>query len=584
MKLLTQKSEIWGECPTTLDDAIRWIERAGRICYRSEDKIIEGSGLKFVNGIIKRRHWSVIEHSNLVVCTEKQNMPLQTMERIRNKYATPFLRFLTGNDRVYIGGNYRAWMEMLKVNTIEEMFAHFDNPFHELTIINNHEEIPKRLKMITVKFLTDRAVTHELVRHRPAAYCLSGDTLIHHFSNEKNNSTGKKRSIKTLYEYTQDARRSRIAMIRLTGMNDEGELIPVPIQSIIKSGVKKVYTLMTANGRKIKASKKHRFRTVSGWKRLHELTVGDSVLCNGVEISRDYIKQRYLADNIQRKELAKEIGMSDTWLGKKIAMWGLQKPKTQYPGRKAGYGKPGMHGKDGRTAISKRMKGEGNHRWNGGVWKNGNSQCVNKYDISNEYCVCGEQAKERHHIDRNPQNNERDNIEFVCIPCHRARHFDKVKIVFEDKIVSITYAGEEETYDIEIAHPCHNFVANGLIVHNSQESQRYVAYKEHLEIILPWYYADLNTTKESSKLNNYQIWFNQMDNLEYTYRKLLKNGERAEQARSVLPNSTATRIVCTATVSEWEHIFNMRTSAAAYPGIRNIINPVKQYFHETDLT
>ena len=35
------------------------------------------------------------------------------------------------------------------------------------------------------------------------------------------------------------------------------------------------------------------------------------------------------------------------------------------------------------------------------------------------------------------------------------------------KVVRIEYAGEEMTYDLEVAGPWHNFVANGFIVHNS---------------------------------------------------------------------------------------------------------------------
>ena len=43
------------------------IEAAGRTCYKSEDKITEGSAEKFVRGIIKRGHEAVIEHGSLTV-------------------------------------------------------------------------------------------------------------------------------------------------------------------------------------------------------------------------------------------------------------------------------------------------------------------------------------------------------------------------------------------------------------------------------------------------------------------------------------------------------------------------------------
>ena len=53
MNLIEQKSKIWGETPYTKEEAVQWIEKAGRVCYRSEDKIVEGSGIKFVNNIIE---------------------------------------------------------------------------------------------------------------------------------------------------------------------------------------------------------------------------------------------------------------------------------------------------------------------------------------------------------------------------------------------------------------------------------------------------------------------------------------------------------------------------------------------------
>lgn len=43
------------------------IEVAGRTCYKSEDKITEGSAEKFIRGIIKRGHEAVIEHGSLTV-------------------------------------------------------------------------------------------------------------------------------------------------------------------------------------------------------------------------------------------------------------------------------------------------------------------------------------------------------------------------------------------------------------------------------------------------------------------------------------------------------------------------------------
>ncbi len=44
---------------------LKKIEQIGRVCYKSEDKIAEGSAEKFISGLLKRGHESVIEHESV---------------------------------------------------------------------------------------------------------------------------------------------------------------------------------------------------------------------------------------------------------------------------------------------------------------------------------------------------------------------------------------------------------------------------------------------------------------------------------------------------------------------------------------
>jgi thymidylate synthase (FAD) len=44
-------------------EPIKTIERTARVCYRSEDKIVEGSAETFVKGIVDRGHHAMIEHA-----------------------------------------------------------------------------------------------------------------------------------------------------------------------------------------------------------------------------------------------------------------------------------------------------------------------------------------------------------------------------------------------------------------------------------------------------------------------------------------------------------------------------------------
>lgn len=70
MKLIEQGYEILD--PEVLDEEAvdriyRKIERAGRTCYKSEDKITEGSARKFVAALVKHGHEAMIEHASMTV-------------------------------------------------------------------------------------------------------------------------------------------------------------------------------------------------------------------------------------------------------------------------------------------------------------------------------------------------------------------------------------------------------------------------------------------------------------------------------------------------------------------------------------
>ena len=67
MKIVSPSTMLMFSTP----DAAQFIERAGRTCYKSEDKITDESAGKFVKMIMERGHESVIEHAHasfLVVC------------------------------------------------------------------------------------------------------------------------------------------------------------------------------------------------------------------------------------------------------------------------------------------------------------------------------------------------------------------------------------------------------------------------------------------------------------------------------------------------------------------------------------
>lgn len=65
MKAIKAYTEICGDFDG--QDILKKIERCGRVCYKSEGKIKEGSAEKFVKGIIERGHEAVLEHVSITV-------------------------------------------------------------------------------------------------------------------------------------------------------------------------------------------------------------------------------------------------------------------------------------------------------------------------------------------------------------------------------------------------------------------------------------------------------------------------------------------------------------------------------------
>lgn len=100
------------------------------------------------------------------------------------------------------------------------------------------------------------------------------------------------------------------------------------------------------------------------------------------------------------------------------------------------------------------------------------------------------------------------------------------------------------------------------------ESQRYIqeAKTGDITFITPeWYDPE---SGDSIVCQGSAQWLKAMSQAEDAYKTLISLGYKPEQAREVLPNSTACRIIMKANVREWRHIFELRCSPAAYPQMR----------------
>jgi thymidylate synthase (FAD) len=131
MKLIKSSFEILPQAPG-LEGIYKQIELAGRNCYKSEDKICEGSAIKMVDNLIKRGHGTPLEHGTVYLylyeTSESSAKDFEEVHNIVKKYEmNPFSKVskagvgtLVGHkNSFYITTNYRVlvennWLEDLK--------------------------------------------------------------------------------------------------------------------------------------------------------------------------------------------------------------------------------------------------------------------------------------------------------------------------------------------------------------------------------------------------------------------------------------------------------------------------------------
>lgn len=147
MKLIESSVQIIEE-----KDPYKMIELAGRTCYKSEDKITENSAKEFVDRMIKLGHGAMLEHGTIYLKidkTEDGHLPparLYWSDGNHKKYT----RVRKHGNSIYVTTNLRVIVENNRLDDLQ----------YQVKPTEHHE------KRITAKFICDRGVSHEFVRHR----------------------------------------------------------------------------------------------------------------------------------------------------------------------------------------------------------------------------------------------------------------------------------------------------------------------------------------------------------------------------------------------------------------------------------
>lgn len=151
MKLIESSVQIIEE-----KDPYKMIELAGRTCYKSEDKITENSAKEFVDRMIKLGHGAMLEHGTIYLTIDGEDPNLSKIQSNPHTKVNlvPYEVLTEGNYTISYKAHITTNLRVLIENNLKELLQYQVEP-------TEHHE-----KRITAKFICDRGVSHEFVRHR----------------------------------------------------------------------------------------------------------------------------------------------------------------------------------------------------------------------------------------------------------------------------------------------------------------------------------------------------------------------------------------------------------------------------------
>lgn len=179
MKLINSSAKF---IPQTegLSGIYKQIELCGRTCYKSENLITDSSADKFVDRMINSNHTAMLEHGTIYLYLEVN--PENTFKSFNYPSAQFTAHYNWSNVVGHIAAKYRTNNYSKVITTVTK-----DNKaIHRVYITTNFRVIVENKwfddlqficnptksheKRYTFKFICDRGISHELVRHRTFSF------------------------------------------------------------------------------------------------------------------------------------------------------------------------------------------------------------------------------------------------------------------------------------------------------------------------------------------------------------------------------------------------------------------------------
>lgn len=486
-------------------------------------------------------------------------------------------------------------------------------------MLRNGHVSPFEMAHACIEINTTRDIGRQILRHRSFSFqefCVAGDTMIT-LELPGGVASGKrsayKRSIEHLFKLQETGRLP--SGVRVFD-EDSRTFVVRAIKEVFRTGMKPAFKITLDNGRTITSTKEHKFLTREGFATLED-AIGLSLIngraamskrvelaCNGVATYTDpawmaEAKSAALAEAGRGVAYIAELAnCSYHTIRKWLKIHGLQFSKKENAVVQGGSWNKGLSGyslpRHRPETIEKMRKsarrGADSNLWRGGADRSERLRIADWcyahrsefFRAANYSCSCGSnKSLELHHIKSVASAPElayeKSNIQVLCSTCHDAVHGlsgeakswrEKSRghtlTVHWSQVVKVEYVGEVMTYDMEVDHPSHNYVGNGIVTHNSQRYQSY----DKLDKV-PLRECRMQDTKnrqnsvETDDADLASVWRLRQETVlrtaQLNYEWALKAGIAKEQARAVLPEGlTPSRIYMVGSLRSWIHYLKSR--------------------------
>jgi thymidylate synthase (FAD) len=340
--------------------------------------------------------------------------------------------------------------------------------------------------------------------------------------------------------------------------------------------------------------------------------------------NKAWLNHRYNVEKSKIQDIAEECGVSYHTIRKWLREHNIQHEKGGRSKAPWNHGAryrlgPRVVSDSWRIANLRARAGSASNFWRGGVtadranigrWT---TQVAPRLHARNHWTcqLCGQRSGElrAHHIvpvwAEAALALSEQNLTTLCALCHRQVHLNELAYVEKlggppvkadwkkrprvawnkltktrlVRLEAITYVGIKETYDLEVEGPFHNFIANGIVTHNSvnEYSTRYSMAIDAAQRTLPhaWRKQAENNRQGSSGVLDAgagAAFTKQEEELqEYAravYQERLAAGIAREQARKDLPLATYTEAYWKIDLHNLLHFLSLRMEAHAQLEIR----------------